>query len=100
VSAPDVSPTCMTQVVSNGYACGSATSCADCKDNNGNSREELCKKGIDCLAKAGASCDSNCQQNCYNQAGDTFGITCVKALQTQACGGSGCGATVSPGGRG
>jgi hypothetical protein len=83
-------PTCITQVVNNGYACGSATSCAACKDNNGNSREDGCKKGIDCMAKAGTACDSNCQANCWNLAGDQVGITCVKALQTAACSGPGC----------
>jgi hypothetical protein len=90
MSTPDVSATCISDVVKNGYACGTATSCAECKDINGNSREDACKKGIDCLAKAGSSCNSSCQQDCYNQAGDTPGIDCVKALQTAACSGGGC----------
>ena len=83
-------PSCITQVVANGYACGSATSCAACKDMNGNSREDACKKGIDCFAKAGAECSSSCQQDCLNQSGDTPGQACVTALRAAACSGSGC----------
>lgn len=86
----DVASWCVTAVVDNGYACGSATSCAECKDNNNNSREEGCKAGIDCLVKAGPSCNENCQMNCWNLGGDQYGIACVKALQTAACGASGC----------
>jgi hypothetical protein len=93
-----VIPTCNTQVVSNGYSCGAATSCADCKDNNGNSREDVCKEAIDCIVEKGASCDSNCQANCRNLAGDQFGSACVQSLQTAACSGDGCGSTSPNGG--
>jgi hypothetical protein len=78
---------CMATVVSNGYACGSAAPCSACK-LSGVSKEAECQKGVDCLAKAGASCDSNCQLNCLNQAGDAQVGACIKALQT-ACA-SGC----------
>jgi hypothetical protein len=91
----DASPTksdvatsgCMATVVANDYACGSAAACSACKVN-GVSKEDGCKKGVDCLAAAGANCDNNCQLSCYNQAGDQPVIDCVKALQT-ACA-SGC----------
>lgn len=98
ISTSDVSPTCITQVVSNGYSCGASTSCADCKDNNGNSREAGCKAAIDCIAEKGASCDNNCQANCRNLAGDIFGLACVQSLQNAACGGAGCGSTSPDGG--
>jgi hypothetical protein len=94
ISGPEVSASCINEVVTNGYACGSATACSACQDMNGNSREAACKKGIDCFAKAGASCNSSCQQDCLNQAGDTPGQACVTALKAAACGVGGCGVTV------
>jgi hypothetical protein len=58
---------------------------------NGVLKEEQCKTGVDCLAAAGASCDSNCQLNCFNKAGDAQVKVCITALQTAACGtGGGC----------
>lgn len=90
---------CPDLIVSNDYACGSATSCGACKDNNGVSRTAECKKGIDCLAAAGASCDSNCQLGCLNQAGDSQVQVCIKALQT-ACSTSSCTGTPPPNGGG
>jgi hypothetical protein len=83
-------PSCISQVVSNGYVCGSVPGCSACKDQNGNSREAGCKKAIDCLVAGGASCNTSCKQDCINQAGDTPAMACVTALQTAACGGSGC----------
>jgi hypothetical protein len=97
---PDSAGTCMSQVVSNGYACGNTPACSVCKDQNGNSRETGCKKAIDCLAAAGANCDSSCKQNCLNLAGDSPGMACVTALQTAACGASGCVGTPPPNGGG
>jgi len=35
-------------------------------------------------------CTGNCQLNCLNQAGNGVVQTCVTALQTAACSGSGC----------
>jgi len=96
VSPPDSAGNCVSQVVSNGYACGSAPACSACKDQNLNSRESGCEKGIDCLAAGGASCDANCKLNCLNQAGDTAAIACITALQTAACGATGCGSTPPP----
>ena len=96
----DSATSCMSQVVSNDYACGSTPACSACKDQNGNSREAVCKKSIDCLAAAGASCDSSCKQNCLNLAGDSPGMACVTALQTAACGAAGCGITQPPNGGG
>jgi hypothetical protein len=80
---------CMAKIVSNGYACGSTPACSVCKDQNGNSREPGCTKAIDCLAAAGANCDSNCKQNCLNLAGDSPAMACVSAFLA-ACAGSGC----------
>ena len=95
ISGPEVAGGCISAVVANDYACGSA-SCADCKDNNGNSREAGCQKAIDCIAEKGAACDTNCENNCRNLAGDSYGQTCVTALKTAACSTGGCGATVGP----
>jgi len=96
----DANGNCVSTVVSNDYACGSTPACSACKDQNGTSKEAGCKKGIDCLAAAGASCDSNCQLNCLNQAGDSTVHVCITALQTAACGASGCGITLPPNGGG
>jgi len=86
----DGAANCMGQVVSNAYACGAAPACSACMVNSV-SKEEQCKAGVDCLAAAGASCDSNCQLNCFNKAGDAQVKTCIMALQTAACGsGGGC----------
>jgi hypothetical protein len=94
--SPDVAPAgCPGQIVSNDYACGSATACSGCKDTNGFSKEAGCKASFDCLVAAGASCDTNCQQNCLNKAGDSPAMACVKALQT-ACSTSGCAGTPPP----
>ena len=100
VPSPDVSGACISQVVSNGYACGATPACSACKDQNGSSKEAGCKKSIDCLAAAGANCGSSCKQDCLNQAGDTPAMACVTALQTAACSGSGCGVTAPPNGGG
>jgi hypothetical protein len=81
---------CYAAIADNGYACGSAAPCSECEDQNGNSKEAECQKGIDCLAAAGPSCDSNCQLNCLNKAGDSPVHTCIKALMTAACSGPGC----------
>jgi hypothetical protein len=91
VAAPpsDSAGNCVSKVVSNGYACGSTPACSACKENS-NSREAECKKGIDCLAEAGPSCDSKCQLNCLNLAGDSVIQACVTALQTAACTSGGC----------
>jgi hypothetical protein len=85
----DANSNCFLKIVSSGYTCGSIPACSACKDQSGNSREDGCKKAIDCLAAAGASCNSSCKQNCLNLAGDSPGMACVTAFQT-ACSGSGC----------
>jgi hypothetical protein len=85
----DVASSCYATIVNNGYKCGSAPACSACIVNNV-SKEAECKKGLDCLAAAGPSCDSNCQLNCLNQAGDAQVGACIKALTTPACSGSGC----------
>jgi hypothetical protein len=86
----DGAANCMGQVVSKAYTCGAAPACSACVINSV-SKEEQCKAGVDCLAAAGASCDSNCQLNCFNKAGDAQVKACISALQTAACGaGGGC----------
>ncbi len=87
-SPRDTAGSCYATLVDNGYACGSAAPCSACKVNNV-SKEAECQKGIDCLAAAGASCDSNCVTNCLNQAGDAQVGACITALTKLACG-TGC----------
>jgi hypothetical protein len=84
-----ISASCYADIIDNGYACGSAAPCSACTVNNV-LREAECQKGIDCLAAAGPSCDSNCQLKCLNDAGDAQVGACIKALQTAACAGTGC----------
>jgi uncharacterized membrane protein YgcG len=85
----DAGSNCFSKIASNGYTCGSTPACSACKDQDGNTREAGCTKAIDCLAAAGASCNSSCKQNCLNLAGDSPGMACVTSFQT-ACSGSGC----------
>lgn len=92
VVSPDLAENCYTEIVNNGYACGSTPACSECIVN-GVSKEASCQKGIDCLSAAGASCDSNCKLNCLNQAGDATVQACITTLQTAACSGAGCGNT-------
>ena len=98
IASPDSAGNCMSQVVSNDYACGSAPACSACIVN-GTSQALGCQKGVDCLAGA-SSCDSNCQLKCLNSAGDAQIQKCVTALQTAACGATGCGSTPPPNGGG
>ncbi len=88
-TAGDAASSCFTTIVNNGYACGSAPACSACKVN-GVAKEAECQNGIDCMAAAGPSCDNNCQLTCLNSAGDAQVGACIKALQTAACGGTGC----------
>jgi hypothetical protein len=81
---------CYSQIVDNGYTCGTAAPCSECKDLNGSLKEAECQKGIDCLAAAGSSCNSSCQLSCLNKAGDAITQACIKALTTVACSGTGC----------
>lgn len=82
------SSSCYAILIDHGYACGTAPPCSACEVNN-ESKEAQCQKGIDCLAAAGPSCDSNCKLNCLNQAGDAQIQACINALTTVACG-AGC----------
>ncbi len=79
---------CISKVIGNGYACGTATACSDCKDNN-TSLEAKCKAFLDCLGSK-YPCTGNCATECFNSAGASSPVqTCVTALQT-ACGAGGC----------
>jgi len=98
ISTADVAPACLAQVVANGYACGSATSCAQC-EYSGASMEAKCKAVVDCMLAAGGTCSSNCLTECLNQAGASGVVqSCVSQLQTAACGASGCGSIGGTGG--
>jgi len=86
---PDVSPTCISQVVANGYACGTAAPCSACKDGS-TSKQAECEAVIKCI-EAAYPCTGNCATECFNKNGGNGPVqTCVTALQTAACGGSGC----------
>ena len=86
---PDSAGTCLSQVISKGYACGSAPPCSACKDNQ-TSKTAECQGVLDCL-EASYPCTGNCETECFNKNGGNGPVqTCVNALQTAACGGSGC----------
>ena len=81
-----VSGNCYQQIKDNGYAAGTATPCASCKDNNSFSKENDCKAALDCLAAAGMSCTGNCFDICLDQGGGAGGPggVCVTNLITAA----------------
>ena len=90
VFTPNDHPGCMSEIVGNGYSCGAAKSCSQCMDNS-TSLEDKCKTMVNCL-QGQWPCSGNCWQECLNKSGGSGVLdTCVKALQTAACGGSGCG---------
>jgi len=98
--SPDSAGNCISQVVSNGYACGDTPACSACMDHS-TSKAAGCQAGLDCLSKGGGSaCTGSCLLNCLNLAGDSVVQACVTALQTAACGASGCGITLPPNGGG
>jgi len=79
---------CVSKIISNGYACGTASACSDCKDNN-TSLETKCKAVLDCIGSK-YPCTGNCSTECFNSAGASGPVqTCVSALQT-ACSAGGC----------
>jgi hypothetical protein len=86
---PDSAGNCLSQVISNGYACGSTPPCSACKDNQ-TSKTAECQGVLDCL-EASYPCTGNCETECFNKNGGNGPVqTCVNALQTAACSGSGC----------
>ena len=90
---------CLSQVVSNGYACGSTPACGACKDNQ-TSLADKCQRMLDCYASK-YPCTGNCPTDCLNSVGGSGPVkACVEALQTAACGASGCGETPPPNGGG
>lgn len=95
IAGPEVASNCLSEVVANDFACGSAPPCSDCKDNS-TSKQAECEAVIKCIA-AGYPCSGNCETECFNKNGGNGPVqACVTALKTAACGGGGCGATVSP----
>ncbi len=96
---PDSAGNCLSQLIANGYACGSAPPCSACKDNS-TSKAAECQAVLDCI-EAGYPCTGNCPTECFNKNGGNGPVqTCVTALQTAACSASGCGVTLPPNGGG
>jgi hypothetical protein len=96
---PDSAGNCLSQVVSNGYACGAAPPCSACKDNS-TSKSAECQAVINCI-EAAYPCTGNCTTECFNKNGGNGPVqTCVNALKTAACGATGCGSTPPPNGGG
>jgi hypothetical protein len=80
---------CLSQVVFNGFACGSAPPCSACKDGS-TSKQTECEAVIKCIEVA-YPCTGNCATECFNKNGGNGPVqACVMALQTAACSGSGC----------
>jgi hypothetical protein len=79
---------CVSKIISNGYACGTATACSACKDN-GTSLETKCKAALDCF-ESKYPCTGNCPTECFNSAGASGPVqACVTGL-TAACSSGGC----------
>jgi hypothetical protein len=79
---------CISKVINNGYACGTAPACSTCKDNN-TSLEASCKAVLDCF-ESKYPCTGNCATECFNSTGAIGPVrTCITALQTAACSGTG-----------
>jgi hypothetical protein len=79
---------CISKVINNGYACGTAAACSLCKDRN-TSLEAKCKAVLDCF-ESKYPCTGNCATECFNSAGASGPVrTCIDALQTAACSGTG-----------
>jgi hypothetical protein len=79
---------CVSKIISNGYACGTATACSECKDN-GTSLEAKCKAVLDCF-ESKYPCTGNCSTECFNSAGASGPVqACVTGL-TAACSSGGC----------
>ncbi len=96
---PDSAGNCLSQVVRNGYACGTAPACSACKDNQ-TSLTDKCQGMLDCYASK-YPCTGNCPTDCLNSVGGSGPVkACVDALQAAACGATGCGSTPPPNGGG
>jgi len=94
-TGPEVSGSCMSEIVANDYACGSAPPCSACKDNS-TSKAAECEAVVKCIA-ATNPCSGNCETECFNKNGGNGPVqACVTALKTAACSGGGCGTTVAP----
>ena len=95
----DSAENCLTKLIANNYVCGNTPPCSACKDNS-TSKTAECQAVLDCI-EAGYPCTGNCTTECFNKNGGNGPVqTCVTALQTAACGASGCGATPPPNGGG
>jgi hypothetical protein len=81
-STSTITGNCITTLISNGYAAGTASPCSTC-NQNGNSLATKCSKMIDCLAPPKTQADVT---NCQNTVGaDSTVADCVSALTTAAC---------------
>jgi hypothetical protein len=99
ISPPDSAGNCLTQLIANNYVCGSTPPCSACKDNS-TSKAAECQAVLDCLG-ASYPCTGNCTTECFNKNGGNGPVqTCVTALQTAACGATGCGVTLPSNGGG
>jgi hypothetical protein len=99
ISPSDSAGNCLTRLIANNYVCGSAPPCSACKDNS-TSKAVECQAVLDCI-EASYPCSGNCTTECFNKNGGNGPVqTCVTALQTAACGASGCGITSPPNGGG
>jgi hypothetical protein len=76
------SGSCITKLINDGYAAGTAPPCSVCIEN-GTSKTDKCTKMIDCLAPPKTQADVT---NCQNTVGaDSVVGGCVFALTTDAC---------------
>lgn len=74
---------CISQIIANGYAAGTAPACSACNDGNGNSLATKCTGMLDCLAPPKTSADFT---TCLNAVGGSSRVSdCVSALTTAGC---------------
>lgn len=73
---------CITQIIADGYAAGTAPPCSECIEN-GSSLAAKCTGMLDCLAPPKTNADYT---NCLNTVGGSSKVgDCVSALTTAGC---------------
>lgn len=82
-TAPEVSSSCVAQIIANGYQAGSAPACSACNDGNGGSLASPCMQMLDCLLPPSTSAS---YLFCLNSihASSLVG-DCVSALTKAGC---------------
>jgi hypothetical protein len=82
-TSPEVSSSCVAQIVANGYQAGSAPACSACNDGNGGSLASPCMQMLDCLLPPSTSAS---YLYCLNSIhASSLVDNCVSALTKAGC---------------